>query len=623
MNASLLLPVVIALWSGSAAVDADHAPARAADGRQTVQLAAIAGIVIDSGDAPLKRARVSLVAVESNNTTSLSAVTDGDGRFAFTGLLAGRYRLSASKPGYLGVTYGARRAGGPGTSLFVAGGQQVTNVVLKLAHGSVITGTIFDPTGEPAAGMQVRLLQFEPGPEGAVLVPVTGQTSTGMTDDHGVYRCYGLSSGDYVVSALPIARIATAGPVQLITQADLDRALRDVHSAATAGSATPDERAVEGGTSVGYSPVFYPGTTSPGQATPIRLGVGEERTGIDFSLELVHTARIDGNISNAAGPLTGPVHVLLVQQVSRMPGLGVVSRTVAAPPEWKFSFASVTPGQYTIAASAERNMPNVAGTRGLPTASPQSAEPREGPSQSGWVLSNITVGDQDLTGLALTLQPGTTVNGRITFDRDPTDPPPQPRLTLNPVQDAGQVIFGSVRTLTTSVEGLATAVVPPGRYSVTATGPTASPNRGPSGWTVKAVVVNGRDVTDVGVELRSSETVDMAVTVTDRVTEMSGVLRDASGRATSDYSVMVFPADRSLWTWQSRRIVSVRPTTEGRFLFRGLPPGEYFLTAVFDLEPNEQFDSKILDELVRASIRMTLAEGERRTQDIRLAGGEK
>jgi hypothetical protein len=126
------------------------------------------------------------------------------------------------------------------------------------------------------------------------------------------------------------------------------------------------------------------------------------------------------------------------------------------------------------------------------------------------------VGDQDLTGLALTLQPGTTVNGRITFDHAPTDPPPQARLTLNAVQDAGQVIFGSVSTLTTSVEGLATAVVPPGRYSVTATGPTASPNRGPSGWTVKAVVVNGRDVTDVGVELRSSESVDMVVTLTDR-----------------------------------------------------------------------------------------------------------
>jgi hypothetical protein len=51
-----------------------------------------------------------------------------------------------------------------------------------------------------------------------------------------------------------------------------------------------------------------------------------------------------------------------------------------------------------------------------------------------------------------------------------------------------------------------------------------------------------------------------------------------------------------------------------------LPPGEYYLTAVTDIGPEEQYDPAFLDELVKASVRFTLGEGERKVQDLRLVG---
>ena len=70
---------------------------------------------------------------------------------------------------------------------------------------------------------------------------------------------------------------------------------------------------------------------------------------------------------------------------------------------------------------------------------------------------------------------------------------------------------------------------------------------------------------------------------------------------------------------QSRRIQSVRPGTDGRFVFRGIPAGEYRLTAVTDVEPGEWYDPTFLEQLMNASITVSVREGERKVQDIKVA----
>jgi hypothetical protein len=64
---------------------------------------------------------------------------------------------------------------------------------------------------------------------------------------------------------------------------------------------------------------------------------------------------------------------------------------------------------------------------------------------------------------------------------------------------------------------------------------------------------------------------------------------------------------------------TTRPSASGEFVFEDLPPGEYFLTALTDIEPDEWQDREFLAALVSSSVRVTVGEAERRTQNIRLA----
>jgi hypothetical protein len=63
-----------------------------------------------------------------------------------------------------------------------------------------------------------------------------------------------------------------------------------------------------------------------------------------------------------------------------------------------------------------------------------------------------------------------------------------------------------------------------------------------------------------------------------------------------------------------------RPATDGTFGVKALPPGEYFVVALTDLESGEWNDPTLLEQLVPSSARVTLRDGETTTQDFRIGG---
>ena len=83
----------------------------------------------------------------------------------------------------------------------------------------------------------------------------------------------------------------------------------------------------------------------------------------------------------------------------------------------------------------------------------------------------------------------------------------------------------------------------------------------------------------------------------------------------------MFSTDERTWFAQSRAIAQTRPANDGVFSVRGLPAGEYFLAALTDVERDEWFDPAFLRQLVPAAMKVTLADGEKKTQDIRITGG--
>jgi hypothetical protein len=133
-------------------------------------------------------------------------------------------------------------------------------------------------------------------------------------------------------------------------------------------------------------------------------------------------------------------------------------------------------------------------------------------------------------------------------------------------------------------------------------------------------VIDGRDVLDFPLEIGAAGDVGGAVaTFTDRRTELSGTLLSAADVPAPDYFVVVFSADRMHWRSASRRVRFARPATDGRFIVRDLPAGDYLMAAVADLEPSDLDDATFMERLLSAAVKVTLGDGDKKRQDLTLA----
>jgi uncharacterized protein (DUF2141 family) len=107
------------------------------------------------------------------------------------------------------------------------------------------------------------------------------------------------------------------------------------------------------------------------------------------------------------------------------------------------------------------------------------------------------------------------------------------------------------------------------------------------------------------------------VTLSNRTTELSGTVQDGSGQPASGVTLVVFSADERFWQPESRRIQATRPSTDGRYTFKNLPPGDYRLAAVEDIEPGRWFDPAFLRG-VGGFLTVTVMDGGRTSQDVRI-----
>ena len=142
----------------------------------------------------------------------------------------------------------------------------------------------------------------------------------------------------------------------------------------------------------------------------------------------------------------------------------------------------------------------------------------------------------------------------------------------------------------------------------------------PAGWMVKSVTVAGRNVMDRTFDLTPSAIGDAVITLADKVSSLAGTVRDSNGMPEPQATIVVFPTDKSLWlptALTSSRIRSTAPGRDGRYSFRGLPAGEYFLTA-FDTPPAGAPGTTLLNALTNGATRITIGEGETKAQDLKV-----
>jgi hypothetical protein len=260
----------------------------------------------------------------------------------------------------------------------------------------------------------------------------------------------------------------------------------------------------------------------------------------------------------------------------------------------------------------------------------------QGPiAQVLWAAADVSVGGQPLPDIVLNLQPGMTVSGQVRFE-GAAQPPADLTAVRVSLTGRGPQAFeiGGIPPTQADASGrFSIPGVSPGRYSLTATMAAGGGGRGGRGgaaaapgaagpWTLQSAMYNGQDLLDFPVDIAPNQSLqNVTLIYTDKVQELTGTIQDTSGRPTSDFTIIVFPSDPRFWMPQARRITATRPGTDGRFTFRGLPAGDYRLTAVTDVEPGEWYDPAFLNQLGSVSIPISLTEGQRKVQDIRLAGG--
>jgi hypothetical protein len=617
----------IVVWSVLAAV--------AVSAQQAVpNTARLSGVVVGAGAAP-QPVRRAIVTIGGEGARGQSAVTDDQGRFAIGGLPAGRFTLTASKPAHLTAAYGAKSPGGPGTPILLGTGETISNLAIVLPRGAAISGVVRDRSGEAASTVQVTVIQID-APN--ALTGAAPRPEPILTDDRGMFRAFGLKPGTYVVAAVPL--LGLSGELSAMTSDAVDAAMREQQSlggrgaTGTAGAGQPPPAATAPPPkprAYGYVPIFFPGTPVAAEATRITLRAGEERNDVDLTLDLIPVSTIQGVVQNPGGPLP-EMDLRLATDAPEMPFVFGGTPSLTGRPGVNgnntFTYTFVPPGHYWLSAQSSNTQTRVSADG----SSSSTTRLAPGTTPMLWALTEVDVSGNDVSGVSLQLQPGMTFSGRVMFNAT-TLPPPQNltqvRVTLTLTGPPGSnVIGGGYFGLTT--QGTAATASPradgtfevtglvPGRYTLTSSVPGVS---GPAGWWLRSAVIGGRDVLDTPLDINAgSNLADAVLTFSDRHAELVGALQTGAGQAATDYFVIVCPADPALWRTGSRRIRSARPATDGQFSFADIPPGDYVLAASTDLA-DDWPRASFLAEIVKGGVAVTIGEGEKKTQNLKISGG--
>jgi hypothetical protein len=589
---------------------------RAPEPAGTSSLAGVVVVPDSPAGTPVRRATVQLTG--SGLSRPRLAVTDDAGRFAFSGLPAGSFSLSATKAGYVPSFHGSRQPGrGPAVPIAVPEGRTVT-VTMPMLRGAVIAGTIVDQFGRPAPEVIVEAIAYRLSRAGTRTPSPTPRPVRADTDERGEFRIFGLTPGTYAIVAavrVPGGEVTPIDAAEISWAEQQAAAMRSGRRGALQ-SAPPQRRAV------GLAPVYFPGTTAAGSASLIDVAAGEERTGIGFALQYAPVATIAGTIVGPDGqPATGATLSLLSPIENEARAFTLFNAFRGRPStlirDGRFTISGVGAGDRVLWAEG-----GLVPFERPPSPSSDAIGPSGAPTL--WGRLPIAVSGQDATDLVVRLMPGSRVTGSVAFKRTSLALPTDLTRVRVVLQSAGDLIplNQGGRAASAAADGsFVMQSVPPGRYRVqpSVVGGAAA---GFTGWVLHSVMSGDRDVADVPLDIASGGDLrGLVVTYTDRPSQVSGTLLDAAGRGTAAFAVVAFSADPAHWTAGSRRTLSARPTADGRYVISGLPAGSYHVAVVTEFDQSDLNDPEFLEQLRAASIPIALADGERKTQDIRIGGG--
>ena len=120
---------------------------------------------------------------------------------------------------------------------------------------------------------------------------------------------------------------------------------------------------------------------------------------------------------------------------------------------------------------------------------------------------------------------------------------------------------------------------------------------------------------DFPVEIKPGQDLtNAAIMFTDLRTSLSGSVDVGRDTGEASPTVLLFAADRQFWTPSSRRVLSARVSTDGRYAFSEVPPGAYRIAAIRLADPDGLSDAQFLDSIEANAMELNIAVGEQKTQ---------
>jgi protocatechuate 3,4-dioxygenase beta subunit len=518
---------------------------------------------------PLRRAAVRLSTTAAPNA---STTTDSNGQFEFVDLRAGEYTVTAVKGGFVQLSFGQQSIGGAARRIQLAAGQRFDAAHIKLPRGGVLTGRVFDEFGDPIpeASVQVFRSQYMQGIRRLTAVRTT------TSNDIGQFRVYGLAPGTYYLAG-------TLRSTPMVFQGN--------------PALMPDpERGGEG-----FAQTFYPAALSPGDARPLTVDAGQEIANLEFALQPVRLARVSGRVVDSRGKPAPGVAVSL--NSARSDGVFIGSMRMAqADAEGRFTLPGVGPGDYRVDVRAVAEIEAIA-RKGGGVGTPQHADAAE------FASVPLSVIGSDIEGFVIATSRGHSLSGRLVVEGGALDPASVQKVSVNTFDAGAGVAVSGVMLmagstlqpdLTFQIRGLTGTRVVRVEHL-------------PAGWALKAVRVDGIDVTDSGFEIRRADVTDAEVIIA-RATEIAGTIVDGKGQPAGDRTVIVFPDDSKRWSgYMNRYVTSARAAQDGTFRIAAMPPGTYLAAVVPATDDAEWMAPENLERLRPAATKFILVEGEKKT----------
>jgi hypothetical protein len=310
----------------------------------------------------------------------------------------------------------------------------------------------------------------------------------------------------------------------------------------------------------GYAVTYYPGARQASETAPIEIGAGQELRNIDFRLTLERLHSVVVRTTPAASRRTGSfVNFRPIDwEEHRNYGSRMTSRQ-----DGSWEFERLQAGRYRVTA--------------------RLSDEAKGALVASQVVEVPAAGE-----VLLTLRPAATVKGSVEI---PQAAAPL-QYPLGVVLDSDSAEWGQHNAEVLSDSTFAVVGVPPGRYRVRLLAP---PN-----IYLKSVRQGAEDRPDFVVEV-SGESVMLELAVGADTGSLAGTVAVPVG-STRTWALALLPVSPG----GALKPLETRARPDGAFLFFNVPPGDYRLIALEDMEVGESQDPEFARKHERQGVRVTV-----------------